>query len=51
MSGDAALAFGRPTMASSSVMSFLGDDFLLHGGAARRLYHEHAATQPILDSP
>jgi glucuronate isomerase len=30
-------------------MSFIGDDFLLHSTAARRLYHEHAAAQPILD--
>ena len=30
-------------------MAFITDDFLLHGKAARRLYHEHAAAQPILD--
>ena len=30
-------------------MAFLDDDFLLHGASARRLYHEHAAVQPILD--
>ena len=30
-------------------MPFITDDFLLHSGAARRLYHEHAAGQPILD--
>ena len=30
-------------------MAFIDDDFLLHTAAARRLYHEHAATQPILD--
>jgi glucuronate isomerase len=30
-------------------MAFLDDDFLLHGASARRLYHEHAASQPILD--
>jgi glucuronate isomerase len=30
-------------------MAFLDDDFLLHGASARRLYHEHAAAQPILD--
>jgi glucuronate isomerase len=28
---------------------FLDDDFLLHSAPARRLYHEHAAPQPILD--
>src|SRR5688572_5216405 len=30
-------------------MPFITDDFLLHSAAARRLYHEHAAGQPILD--
>ncbi len=30
-------------------MPFITDDFLLHNAAARRLYHEHAAPQPILD--
>ena len=30
-------------------MPFITDDFLLHTTAARRLYHEHAAGQPILD--
>jgi glucuronate isomerase len=30
-------------------MSFIHEDFLLSNKAARRLYHEHAATQPILD--
>jgi hypothetical protein len=30
-------------------MSFLTDDFLLHGTAARELYHTFAAGQPILD--
>jgi glucuronate isomerase len=30
-------------------VTFLGDDFLLHSAAARRLYHDHAAPQPILD--
>ena len=30
-------------------MSFLGDDFLLHSPAARTLYHDHAARQPIVD--
>jgi glucuronate isomerase len=30
-------------------MSFITDDFLLHGPSARRLYHRHAAAQPILD--
>ena len=28
---------------------FLGEDFLLSNDIARRLYHEHAASQPILD--
>jgi glucuronate isomerase len=28
---------------------FLGEDFLLSNDAARRLYHEYAASQPILD--
>ncbi|MDX6767135.1 MAG: glucuronate isomerase [Candidatus Methylacidiphilales bacterium] len=28
---------------------FLDDDFLLHSATARRLYHEHAARQPIYD--
>lgn len=30
-------------------MSFLGPDFLLDTEMARHLYHEHAATQPIID--
>ncbi len=30
-------------------MSFIHDDFLLQTAAARRLYHEYAAAQPILD--
>lgn len=30
-------------------MPFITDDFLLRGDTARRLYHEHAARQPILD--
>ena len=30
-------------------MSFIHEDFLLHSDAARRLYHEYAAEQPILD--
>jgi glucuronate isomerase len=30
-------------------MSFVTDDFLLHGRAARELYHTHAAGAPILD--
>src|SRR6188768_3077499 len=30
-------------------MAFIDNDFLLHTAAARRIYHEHAATQPILD--
>jgi glucuronate isomerase len=31
------------------VGAFLDEDFLLHGASARRLYHEHASSQPILD--
>lgn len=30
-------------------MAFINDDFLLQNRTARRLYHEHAAHQPILD--
>lgn len=30
-------------------MSFIHDNFLLQSGAAQRLYHSHAAHQPILD--
>lgn len=30
-------------------MSFIHDDFLLQGKAARRLFHDYAAAQPILD--
>ena len=30
-------------------MSFIHDDFLLSNEAARRLYHEYAASEPILD--
>lgn len=32
-----------------SLMSFIHDDFLLQSASARKLYHEHAASQPILD--
>ena len=30
-------------------MAFLDEHFLLHSKAARRLYHEYAVTQPIID--
>ena len=30
-------------------MSFISDEFLLSNEAARRLYHEYAASEPILD--
>ena len=30
-------------------MSFINDDFMLHGDAARVLYHGHAAAMPIID--
>lgn len=30
-------------------MSFIHEDFLLHSDTARRLYHEYAADEPILD--
>jgi len=30
-------------------MEFIHDDFLLHSEAARRLYHQYAAAEPILD--
>lgn len=30
-------------------MSFIHEDFLLHTAAARRLYHDYAAAEPILD--
>lgn len=30
-------------------MNFIHDDFLLHSKTARRLYHDYAASQPILD--
>ena len=30
-------------------MTFIHDDFLLHSEPARRLYHEYAAPEPILD--
>ncbi len=30
-------------------MSFINDNFLLTTGTAKRLYHDHAASQPILD--
>ncbi|MGH9734995.1 MAG: glucuronate isomerase [Candidatus Acidiferrales bacterium] len=30
-------------------MTFIDNDFLLHSEMARRLYHSHAATEPILD--
>ncbi|MDD3969007.1 MAG: glucuronate isomerase, partial [Proteiniphilum sp.] len=28
---------------------FIHEDFLLQSDAARQLYHEHAAKQPIID--
>jgi len=31
------------------MMSFIHDDFLLHSKTARRIYHQHAERQPILD--
>lgn len=31
------------------LLAFITDDFLLSTAAARRLYHEHAAPQPIVD--
>lgn len=30
-------------------MTFIHDDFVLQSGAARRLFHEYAASEPILD--
>jgi glucuronate isomerase len=30
-------------------LNFIHDDFLLHSEVARRLYHDYAASQPILD--
>src|SRR5579862_8964960 len=30
-------------------MEFIHDDFLLHSKIARRLYHDYAAAEPILD--
>ena len=30
-------------------LSFIQEDFLLHSEAARRIYHEYAANEPILD--
>ena len=30
-------------------MPFIHEDFLLHNKTARRLFHEHAERQPILD--
>ena len=30
-------------------MPFIDEDFLLHSAAARRLYHEHAEHQPVID--
>jgi glucuronate isomerase len=30
-------------------MEFIHDDFLLHSERARRLYHDYAAAEPILD--
>ena len=30
-------------------MEFIHDDFLLHSEMARRLYHDYAADEPILD--
>ena len=30
-------------------MSFINDDFLLQTKTARRLYHQYAADQPIID--
>src|SRR5579884_464829 len=29
--------------------TFMGEDFLLHNEAARRLFHEYAAAEPVLD--
>src|SRR5208283_2546309 len=32
-----------------SMTDFIGEDFLLNSETARRLYHEHAEAQPIID--
>ncbi len=34
---------------NSQARPFLGDDFLLNNDFAAQLYHDHAATQPIID--
>lgn len=39
----------HPEAAQSFMIGFLDDDFLLSNEIARRLYHQHAAPQPILD--
>src|SRR5436853_3842296 len=39
----------RSSQRSDQVMTFITQDFLLHSGAARRLYAEYAAGQPIFD--
>ncbi|MEM7576331.1 MAG: glucuronate isomerase [Planctomycetota bacterium] len=36
-------------MATPTTLPFINDDFLLQSDAARRLYHDHAADQPIYD--
>ena len=38
-----------PSRASEHLVNFIHDDFLLQCKAARRLYHEFAAPEPILD--
>ena len=34
---------------SSGMNTFITEDFLLHSGSARRLYHDFAKHQPIFD--
>jgi glucuronate isomerase len=39
----------RQSTSMGCMMDFIHDDFLLHSETARQLYHNYAASQPILD--
>jgi glucuronate isomerase len=36
-------------LSGEEFLSFIDDNFLLHGETARKLYHDFAASEPILD--
>ena len=47
--GHAIKTAGKTRTRRERVMEFIHDDFLLHSEMARRLYHDYAAEEPVLD--